>query len=463
MKCPARKIWIASSLTLLAMTSSYDRIPVFAGMTISAAQASETAAVKYTCPMHPQIISDRTGQCPICGMDLVAIEQHNHNQERNQQEEEVNNVEQDKSGKKILYWHDPMVPGKKFDKPGKSPFMDMELVPKYADEAEVSNGGKPIIGISAENIQKMGVRTAKIIKSSLGGELRATGIVMENERMRVDMFSQIEGRVDELKYSAIGDKVKKGDLFYTIYSPELLALQNDYIAATKAGYKDLAAITRKRMKLLGVDDKVMEALAKTGKIYDSVPFYIPADGILNRLEIRKGHYLMAGAEIGHIQDLSTVWVEAAIPEKDLNKIKAGDKAKIEIGDKSELEATVDYIYPTITAETRTGKARLVVDNPDYLLKPAGYTTIIFSSLMQETIAVPNSAILRDSSGEHVIVSLGNGKFQARKVTTGLAFEGRTQIISGLSGDEEVVVGGQFLIDSESNLRESLEKLSGEKQ
>lgn len=423
---------------------------------------AEKAATKYTCPMHPQIISDKPGQCPICGMDLVALD-HSHDQSSMQKKVVPDNIVQDDSGKTVLYWYDPMRPDQHFDKPGKSPFMDMQLVPKYADESGMEeSGGKPVVSVSAENIQKMGVRTEKVAKSTVGGGLRATGIVMENERTRWDLFSQVEGRVDELRYSAPGDKVKKGELFYTLYSPELLALQNDYLASVKAGYKDLAASARKRMKLLGVDDKALDTIAKTGKAYDSVPFYIPTDGILNRLEIRKGHYLMVNAEIGHIQDLSTVWVEAAIPEKDLSLIKEGDKAQVAVGSTTELEATVDYIYPTIMPETRTGKARLVVKNHDDLLKPAGYATVNFATGAGETLTVPSSAILRDSSGEHVIVAMGSGKFQARDVKTGLASEGRTEIRSGLSGDEEVVVNGQFLIDSESSLRESLQKLSGEK-
>lgn len=367
--------------------------------------------------------------------------------------------------RKVLYWYDPMVPGKQFDKPGKSPFMDMELVPKYADEVDdVDATGKPVVSISAENLQKMGVRTQKVGKGDFGGALRATGIVMSNERTRWDMFSQIEGRVEDLKYSAEGDRVKKGDLFYTLYSPELLTLQNDYIAALSGGLKELAAAAAKRMKLLGVDDRVISTLAKTRKAYDKVPFYVPADGILAKLEIRNGHYLMTNAEIGHIQDLSTVWVEAAVPEQDLATIKEKQSAKVIFsGNTAPYEAMVDYIYPTINADARTGKVRLVVDNKDGNLKPAGYATVEFAAAATaEQMTVPSEAILRSSSGNHVIVALGDGKFQARDVETGAAGGGQTEILSGLKEGEDVVTSAQFLIDSESSLRESLNKLSGEK-
>jgi membrane fusion protein, copper/silver efflux system len=387
------------------VSSHHDTLQKLLG--ISAAHAEEAAAVKYTCPMHPQIISDKPGSCPICGMDLVPIEGgHSH-----------------------------------------------------SPAAERS--GAPVVEISAANIQKMGVRTEKVGKSSFGQGIRATGIIMENERKRWDMFSQVEGRVTDLKVSAVGDMVKKGQPFYSFYSPELLALQNDYIAAMSSGMKDLAAAARKRMKLLGVDDQVLNTLAKTRKAYDEVPFFIPADGVLNKLEIRNGHYLMAGGEIGHILDLSTVWVEAAVPEGDLPAIKAGDSAMVNFtGNSTPYEAQVDYIYPTITPEARTGKVRLVVDNKDGSLKPAGYATVNFAAASaQEKVAVPSEAVLRGSTGDHVIVALGDGKFQARTVKTGAASGGRTEILEGLKEGEDVVTSAQFLIDSESSLRESLQKMS----
>lgn len=420
--------------------------PSFAGLAV---------AETYMCPMHPQIVSDKQGKCPICGMDLVVVE-HDHSQH---QEEEKGSV----SEKRILYWYDPMVPGKKFDKPGKSPFMDMELVPKYADEADAEfSNGKPVVSISADMLQKMGVRTEKVARMQMEGGLRVTGTVMENERSRWDLFTQVEGRVDTLNYSAPGDRVKRGDLFYTLYSPELLALQNDYLAALQGGYKDLAAATRKRMILLGVDDRVLNDIAKSGKAYDSVPFYIPADGILSRLDIRQGHYLEANAEIGHIQDLSIVWIEAAVPEQDLVKLKEGDSARVEIsGETQVFEAKVDYVYPTIMPETRTGRVRLVVKNPDDVLKPAGYATIsLTTGSGMEKLVAPSAAILRDSSGDHVIISLREGKFQARDIKTGLSYGGQTEILEGLSEGEDIVVSGQFMIDSESSLREALQKISG---
>jgi Cu(I)/Ag(I) efflux system membrane fusion protein len=426
---------------------------------ISVAHAEEAAAVKYTCPMHPQIISDTPGKCPICGMDLVQIAAsggaHAHEEKRDESVPVT-----DQKDRKILYWYDPMVPEKRFDKPGKSPFMDMELVPKYADEVQSDASGKPVISISADTVQKMGVRTEKVTKGSFSQMIRATAIVMENERSRWDLFSQVEGRVEDLRYSAVGDRVKKGDLFYSLYSPELLSLQNDFIAARKGGLQDLAQAAKKRLKLLGVDDKVIADLLKSGKAFEKVPFYIPADGILARLEIRNGHYLKMNDEIGHIQDLSTVWLEAAVPEKDLSSIQEGDTAEIAVG-AQKYDGKVDYIYPTIDNETRIGKVRIIVENKDGLLRPASYASINFASgQMVEQVTVPSEAVLRNSEGEHVIVALGNGKFQARSIKTGGTSAGRTEIVSGLQEGDDVVVSAQFLIDSESSLQESLGKLSG---
>lgn len=368
---------------------------------------------------------------------------------------------EEKSGRKVLYWYDPMVPEKRFDKPGKSPFMDMDLVPKYADETDSTDtGGKPVVSINAQTIQKMGVRTATVGKSDFGGGLRTTGIVMPNERAQVNLFSQVEGRVENLKYSAEGDRVKKGEVFYALVSPELSALQNDYITALAGGLNDIATAARKRMALLGVDEGTLSVLAKTRKPFDQIPFHISANGILTKLNIHNGSYLKAGDEIAQIQDLSVVWVEADVSEKDIVAMKKGNSAKVTFpGSTQNYDAKIDYIYPSINADTRTAKVRLVVGNKDNALKPASYATVEFVGAASDRVAVPSEAILRTSTGDHVIMVLGGGKFQARDVQTGTASGGSTEILSGLNEGEEIVTSSQFLIDSESSLNESMEKLA----
>ena len=193
-----------------------------------------------------------------------------------------------------------MKPEQHFDKPGKSPFMDMELTPKYADETEMQeSGGKPVVTINADAIQKMGVRIEKASKEKIGQGIRTTGIVVENERTRHDLYSQVEGRIGDLKYGAIGDVVKKGDVFYTLYSPDLISLQNDYIAARKSGLKDMVNASRKRMKQLGVDERVLSELDKKGTAFEKVPFYVPADGVMTKMEMHNGHYMKVGDELAH--------------------------------------------------------------------------------------------------------------------------------------------------------------------
>lgn len=367
----------------------------------------------------------------------------------------------DEKNRKILYWYDPMTPGTRFDKPGKSPFMDMDLVPKYADEVESDVFGKPVISMTAATIQKMGVRTEKVETGHFTAIIQATAIVAENERSRRDIFTQVEGRVEDLHYGAIGDPVKRGDLFYSLYSPELLSLQNDFLAAHRAGLRDLAQASKKRMELLGVDPTVITGILKKGKAFEKVPFYIPIDGVLDQLKIRNGSYLKINDEVGNIQDLSTLWLEADVPEKDMNAIKPGDVVEIDIN-AHQYSSRVDYIYPTIDNVTRLGKVRMVVDNTNGELRPASYARVVFATKAAvERLSVSSAAILQNSEGSHVIVALGDGKYQARDVKTGVTNTGRTEIIAGLHAGEYVVTRAQFLIDSESSLQESFKKLSGE--
>lgn len=366
----------------------------------------------------------------------------------------------DQSSPKVLYWYDPMVPGTKFDKPGKSPFMDMELVPKYADDADgTAAGEKPIISIAADTIQKMGVRTAEATRSTVGKEVRATGIVMENERTRVDLFSQLEGRVDDLNRTE-GDKVQAGDVLFTIASPEFVKLQQEYISALYS--IDFTASKRllQQIQSLGIDEQTIETIKRTERPVEKIPFYVPANGVLTKFDIRNGRYLKTGDEIGRIQDLSQVWVEASVDQGDASSVKHGAHIEVLLPDGStKRNATVDHIHPEVNPQTRTVMIRLLVGNADGALKPGAYVSAMFTGGSSQRLTVPSEAVLRSSTGSHVIMALGSGKFQACDVKTGVVSGGQTEILDGLKQGDTVVTSAQFLIDSESSLRESLQKIS----
>jgi Cu(I)/Ag(I) efflux system membrane fusion protein len=362
--------------------------------------------------------------------------------------------------RKVLYWYDPMVPDKRFDKPGKSPFMDMDLQPKYADDiaAPLTADAKPVLHIDAGTVQKMGVRTEAVLRRDLAQPLRAPGLVMANERARRMLSAQVEGRITALQANTEGDRIAKGDLLYTLISSDLAALQSDYLAARSAGLTQLAEAAANRLSLLGVDARVLASLKATQRPIVPVPFYAPAGGVVGKLFVRNGTTLKPGDPVLEIDDLAAIWIEAAVAESDLAHLARGDHATVTVAG-ADLPATIDSIYPTITDATRTGRVRLIIDNADGRLKPGGYATVTFDIASDEALAVSSAAILRTSTGSHVIISLADGKFQARAVETGVVGGGYTQIRSGLREGEAVVTSAQFLLDSESALQETLQKLS----
>ncbi len=442
-------------------------IPIFL-LLIFIAPPVSAGEQQYTCPMHPHYVADRPGACPICGMDLVPMEgdgdvdSDNGNEEETPQE--TSNAATPKIGeKKILYWVAPMNPNYKMDKAGKSP-MGMDLVPVYADEedkpaAKKKNSNKrSSITIPPETIQNMGVRTEKAQMASFGTLVRSYGDVTENVRLQSDISGRVEGWIKDLQVKAEGDTVKKGDLLFKLDSPELISAQQDYISAVKTGIKGRINAAKKRLRSLGVQDMAIKNIKGSANPY--IPFYATQDGIVSHINIREGSYIKSGMKLIQIQDYSSVWIDVSIAEQDIPYINDTTKVSVSfpnLGLQAQ-NAKIDYIYPTIDRATRTGRVRLVLDNKNGSIKPGAYADIEFETGVKRRLSIPSDAILKSKDGDFVVVALKKGRFQPRKVTTGLRYKGRTEILKGLKDNDNIVVSGQFLIDSESALRESFRKM-----
>tara|TARA_R110000868_G_scaffold189695_4_gene433189 strand:- start:8818 stop:10467 length:1650 start_codon:yes stop_codon:yes gene_type:complete len=372
--------------------------------------------LKYTCPMHPHYIADEAGNCPICGMELVPLEVETSQAYENKSENAT-------------------------DK-----------------KAEVTH--KAIVTIEPETIQNMGVRTEKAQITRFGTSIRSYGLVTENVRLKQDISSRIAGWVEKLNITAVGDVVKKGDLLFTLYSPELVSAQQDFLAAIAAGSETRVTSTAKRLQSLGVQQQYIDILKKNKEKSQYIPFFAETDGIVSSLMVNQGAYVKPGMQIATIQDYSVIWINASVAEKDLNFLSKESQAHVifpNLGGE-ERTASIDYIYPTIDKASRTGQVRLVLDNSNNILKPGAYADVVFETNIKKRLAVPTESILKSSEGDYVVVALGNGRFQSQKITTGLFGTGWVEVLSGITENDIVVVSSQFLIDSESALKESFLKL-----
>ena len=375
-----------------------------------AAQAGEAKAltdasnVRYTCPMHPHYIANEMGTCPICGMDLLKLE------------------------------------GGGGDLKSSAP------------------ESRTVITVASETIQNMGVRLGKAELSSFGRQIRSYGIVHENERQQTDITARVEGWVEDLRVTAVGDTVKKGDLLFKLFSPQLIISQGDY--QRSRGERTLAGRGEGQLRSYGVQSQAMAQIKASNEPLERVPFYAEQDGTISELNLRKGSYVKRGMLLARIQDYSNVWLKVGVPEKDLGFISTDTPALVTFPNLPgrQINAVVDYVYPTVDTKTRTGQVRLVIPNPDGLIRPGSYADVTFEVALQRHVAVPSEAVLRSGAGRYVVVSLGEGRFEPRLVETGLVSDGRTEIKKGVLAGEDVVVSGQFLIDSESALRESFRKL-----
>lgn len=377
-----------------------------------------------------------------------------------------NGVVQDDSGKTVKYWYDPMVPNQKFDKPGKSPFMDMMLEPKYANEG--SDGEEGGVAISSQTAQNLGIRLEKASTKSFGESFSAVGRIEPDERRFYAVQTRIPGFVERLSVRAVGDPVNKGQKIAEIYAPELLAAQQEYLALLDLNSVDsdnaLEDAARNRLKLLGMSEGEIVAITKTGKSSPRFEVYAPASGVLTELGVREGGQLMAGSSLVQISDLSQVWLIAEVPERDAARLKPGIAADVQLQSLpgEVFKGKVGYLYPMLNDSSRTLQVRIELPNKGNRLRPGMYANVEFTGQTHEALSVSTESIIATGKRKIVIVKEANG-YRPVEITTGQERENSTEILSGLSEGEQVVVSGQFLIDSEASLSGVLARLSNQNQ
>ncbi len=376
-------------------------------------------------------------------------------------------------GKKIKHWVAPMTPGYVSDKPGKSP-MGMDLVPVYEDDDQ--NGGIAAVPGSVKidpvTIQNIGVRTALIEERRISKRIRTIGIVAYDEKSVAQIQTKVDGWIEKLYVDFTGQAVDDDQMLAELYSPELVAAQEEYLVALdsvrqersmkrRGRGKSMLSAARAKLDYLDIPIHQIEALERDREIKKTLHIHSPNAGIVVKKHIQEGSHVKPGMPLYTVADLSKVWVYADIYEYELPWLKEGAEARMTLSyyPGKTFVGKVTYIYPYLEAKTRTIKARLEFDNPGLALKPEMYANVMIATgTAKEEVAVPTEAVIRSGERNIVVVSIGNGRFLSRDVILGAAGEGYYQVASGLAAGEKVVTSAQFLIDSESRLREAVSKM-----
>jgi len=378
----------------------------------------------------------------------------------------------DKSGKKLLYYRNPMGLPDTSPTPKKDS-MGMDYIPVYEGEDDGGSG----IKISTSRVQKLGVRVANVERRALDAMVRASGRIEVDERRLATVTSKFEGYIEHLYVNATGQAVARGAPLFDAYSPELLAAQREYVVAVQGlaqlkdadaqaqtGMKRLADSALARLRLWDVTDEELQKLAASGEARRTLTFRAPAGGIVLERKAVQGMRFMPGEMLFSIADLSRVWLIADVAEQDVGRLKVGTPARVrlEAYPGQAFDGRVTFIYPTLNADTRSGQVRIELANPGGRLKPAMYAQVEFpiGAADGAQLVVPNSAVIDSGARRVVIVDLGAGRFEPREVQTGARGDEFTVVTGGVKDGESVVVAANFLLDAESNLRAALAGFAG---
>ena len=358
------------------------------------------------------------------------------------------------TGGKILYYHDPMVPGSKFDKPAKSPFMDMMLVPVYAESG--ADQGK--VTVSPRIQQNLGVRTAMVTEGTLSPQVSAVGSIAFNERDQATVQARATGYVERLHVRATLDQVTKGQPLVELYVPDWVAAQEEFLAIQRMQGHDLASLVdgaRQRMRLAGMSEAQIRQVEATGKTQTRITLTSPIGGVVVELLAREGMTVMTGTTLFRINGLSTVWANAEVPESQSALLRSGAKvqARSPAVPGMTFDGKVQAVLPEVNPATRTLKARLELTNPGGRLVPGMFVSMQFMDMRAEkALLIPTEAVIQTGKRTVVMLAEDNGRFRPVDVQMGIESGGQTEIKRGLQAGQRVVVSSQFLIDSEASLK-----------
>lgn len=359
------------------------------------------------------------------------------------------------TGRVILNYHDPMVPGKNFEAPGKSPFMDMLLVPRFAGGSTADTGA---VAVSPRIQQSLGLRTAEVVQGSLDGAISVAGNVAWNERDQVVVSARAMGFVETLHVRAVLDRVAAGAPLAEIHVPDWVAAQEEYLAVARMPGPDLGPLrdaATQRLRQAGMDASQIENVVRTGVVQSRFTLRAPMGGILTELMVREGATVMPGMPLMRLQGTATVWAEGQVPESQVARLRPGTKVSAtspaEPG--RTFEGRVQAILPEVDPATRTLKARMELNNPGGRLAPGMFLQMRFvESPRQPALLVPSDSVIHTGRRSVVMLAEDGGHFRPVEVRAGREADGQTEIVHGLNAGQRVVLSGQFLIDSEASLR-----------
>ncbi len=418
----------------------------------------------WTCGMHPQVIREEAGRCPICHMPLVPVKGAGQP------------IPAAAGERKIKHWRAPMDPTYISDKPGKSP-MGMDLIPVYEDEEDAPPPGT--VRINPAFVQNIGVQSLRVERTDIPFSIRTVGSLTYNDEQISWLTTKYAGWIEKVYVNYVGQPVEKGQKLFEIYSPELVTTQQEFLDAldyaermNQAKYPDIAErarslleSSRRRLGYWDISEDQIQELEKTRRVKRTLTVASTAGGLVveKMNQALEGMYVRPGMNLYKIVNLSTIWVEAEVFENQVPWLKVGQRARVELPYQPGIthRGTVRFIYPFFNEKTRTLKVSLQLPNPRWELRADMYANVFFEvPSARGVLAVPEESVIHSGSRNIVVLDRGNGTFQVREVALGVNGNGMWEVTDGISEGDQIVVSSQFLIDSESNLKEAIRKMVG---